>query len=134
MERRRFPRLTQCLPLDYSCRVPGSGEIRAGKGFSQNTSQGGIYFKCEEAQLDCGWRINLSIVEITHQAVGYGTLKFMLVGRVVRLEPPRDQASGYGVAVQFLKPMDLFGSLEQVFPGNGHRGNNRRPASRSRQC
>ena len=131
MEKRRFPRLAQCLPLEYSYRLPGSEEIHSGKGFSQNTSLGGIYFKCEEAQLDCGLRIDLSIVEITHQAIGYETLKFMLAGRVVRLEPPQDQASGYGVAVQFLRPMDLFG---RAFSGIDPGRSNRLPPSRVLPC
>jgi hypothetical protein len=134
MERRRFPRLAQSMPLEYSYRLAGSEEIRSGKGFSQNTCLGGIYFKCEESQLDCGVQIDLSITEIMHQAIGYVTLKSKLAGRVVRLEPPQDQASGYGVAVQFLRPMDLFGSQGQAFPGNDPSGNNRRPSSRGPQC
>ena len=134
MERRRFPRLAQSLPLEYSCRLPGSEEICSGKGFSQNTSLGGIYFKCEESQLDCGWRIDLTIIEIIQLAIGYETLKFKLAGRVVRLEPPQDQAPGYGVAVQFLRPMDLFGSVGRAFSGNDPGRNKRLPASSDPQC
>lgn len=107
MENRRFPRLAKCLPLEYSCRLPDSGEVCSGKGFSQDISLGGIYFKCEKTRLDCGLLINLIITEIIHQPIGYETLKFNVEGRVVRREPPRDQTPGYGVAVQFLRPMDL---------------------------
>ena len=134
MERRRFPRLAQSLPLEYSYRLPGSEEICSGKGFSQNTSLGGIYFKCEDSQLDCGWRIDLTIIEIIQLAIGYETRKFKLAGRVVRLEPPQDQAPGYGVAVQFLRPMDLFGSVGRAFSGNDPGRNNRPPISRGPQC
>ena len=96
MEKRRFPRLAKCLPLEYSYRLPRSEEICSGKGFSQDLSLGGIYFKWEASRLDCGLRIDLTITEIIHQPI-------------VRLEPPQDQALSYGVAVQFLRPMDLFG-------------------------
>ena len=134
MERRRFPRLAQSLPLEYSYRLPGSEDICSGKGFSQNTSLGGIYFKCEDSQLDCGLRIDLTISEIIQLAFGYETLKFKLAGRVVRLEPPQDQAPGYGVAVQFLRPMDLFGWVGRAFSGNDPSRNNRLPGSRGPQC
>jgi hypothetical protein len=134
MERRRFPRLAQSLPLEYSCRLPSTEEICSGKGFSRNTSQGGIYFRCEEAQLDCGLPIDLTITEIIQQAIGYENLKFELAGRVVRLEPLQDQASGYGVAVQFLRPMDLFGSVGRAFPGNGPGSNKRLASGRGPQC
>ncbi|MFI5329715.1 MAG: PilZ domain-containing protein [Desulfobaccales bacterium] len=134
MERRRFPRLAQSLPLEYSYRLPGSEDICSGKGFSQNTSLGGIYFKCEDSQLDCGLRIDLTMSEIIQLAIGYETLKFKLAGRVVRLEPPQDQAPGYGVAVQFLRPMDLFGWVGRAFSGNDPSRNKRLPGSRGPQC
>jgi hypothetical protein len=134
MENRWFQRLPQSLPLEYSYCLPGSEEIRSGKGFSQNTSLGGIYFKCEDSQLVGGLRIDLTISEIMQQAIGYETRKFKLAGRVVRLEPPQDQASGYGVAVQFLRPMDLFGSVGQAFSGNDPGRKTRLPSSRGSQC
>ncbi len=40
MEKRRFPRLAKCLPLECSWRLPDSGEICSGKGFSQDISLG----------------------------------------------------------------------------------------------
>lgn len=107
MEKRRFPRIAKCLPMEYSCRLPDSGDICSGKGGTQDVSRGGIYFKCDQPQLDFGWRIDLTIIEIIHQPIGYKTLKLKLEGQVARIEAPGGTATHHGVAVQFLVPMSV---------------------------
>ncbi|MCX5893838.1 MAG: PilZ domain-containing protein [Deltaproteobacteria bacterium] len=107
MEKRGFPRLAKCLPLEFSCPLPDSGEIWSGKGVTQDVSRGGIFFKCDSPQLDLGWRIDLTIIEIIHQPIGYKTLKLKLEGQVARLEAPMGTSPHHGVAVQFLVPMSV---------------------------
>lgn len=115
MERRRFARLPKCLPLEYCYSLPGSGEICAGKGFSQNLSLGGIYLKCDPPQPSLGQLKDLTVTAIIHQPIGYITHKFKAAGRVVHLDPAQDDSSHLGVAVQFLTAIDLGEWKGQIF-------------------
>ena len=115
MEKRRFPRIPKCLPLEYCFCLPGSGEICAGKGFSQNIGLGGIFLKCDPPHPPLGQRVDLTVTEIIHQPIGYITHKFKVAGQVVRLEPAQDDSACLGVAVQFLTPTDLSGWKAQIF-------------------
>lgn len=118
MEKRRFSRLPKCWPLEYSCRLPGSGEICSGNGLSQNISLGGLFLKCENPQPVPGQLIDLTITDIIHQPIGYIKRKFHMSGKVVRVEPTQGTSAHVGVAVQFLVPMDLTGLLGQSCFGN----------------
>jgi hypothetical protein len=104
MERRRFPRLYLSLPMQYHVFLPESEESVAGQGVLKNISLGGIFFQCEApAALKKGRIVDFTLTALPYNSDFPMTGHLRAQGLVVRVEPPPQESSYSGVAVEFLR-------------------------------
>ncbi len=105
MERRKYPRVELDVPVAFLIYSPDSGTSYAGMFLLKNISQGGIFFK---------WPMLLPInigdireftIDATPIMRHVSTLKAL--GKVMRLEPPEEHSTDFGIAVHFLSYLNV---------------------------
>lgn len=110
MEKRQHPRLYKCLPMEYQVGQPDAAEVREGQGVVKDISLGGIYFKCKDPlPFATGQTLEFTIntTPVPRKPGPSERSTFKGKGQVVRIEPPEKNSPYFGVAVQFLQPIDL---------------------------
>lgn len=110
MENRKHRRIYKTLPMKYQAGTPEPAESQEAKGTLKDISLGGIYFKCKgPLVLAPGQVLDFTIATATH-ALGTEEEEppcFKGQGSVVRIDAPEKDSPFFGVAVQFLEPLDL---------------------------
>jgi len=111
MEKRKHHRTPKLLPLKFK---PGEShpeeECPECPGFLKDISLGGIFFKCKEPPTFApGHIIDFNIDTANDTSLIEKTNHFFFQGRgkVIRIDPPGPNSSFYGVAVEFLTPLDM---------------------------
>jgi c-di-GMP-binding flagellar brake protein YcgR len=110
MDKRKHHRIPKLLPLKYKANPDQSAESGEAPGFLKDISLGGIYFKCKEPpSFALGHIIDFNIDTINDTSLTEKADHFIFKGRgkVVRIEPPGSNSSYYGIAVEFLAPLDM---------------------------
>ena len=110
MEQRRFRRIPKLQPMKFKAIVPESDDSKEIPAFLQDFSLGGIFFKSKEPPtFAVGHAIDFHIDTTSRRSPtekpDYHYFKGQ--GKVVRIEPPGAQSSFFGIAVEFLTPMDM---------------------------
>jgi hypothetical protein len=110
MDKRKHQRIHRLLPLKFKLDQSQPHDSEEAPGFLKNISLGGIYFKCkEQPTFTPGHIIDFNIdtsndVSLTEKSEHF---IFKGQGRVIRIDPPGDNSIYYGVAVEFLSPLDM---------------------------
>ncbi len=107
MEKRKYKRVPKCIAMKYKATGPESKESEPAAILS-NMSSGGIYFRCkEEPAFEPG-----QIIDFTMDISTDTTLTekpafcyFKGRGKVIRIDPPQEYHTFFGVAVEFLTPL-----------------------------
>jgi hypothetical protein len=100
MERRKFARINMSLAMRYRFLLPDLNKGSTGEGVVKNMSQGGMYFKCAPPlSFKDGDTGDLTFE--TTPIRGFPSRLWALV-KVVRIEPPAEGCSDFGIAVKFL--------------------------------
>jgi hypothetical protein len=92
---------------------PGQPEAETSQecpGFLKNISLGGIYFKCKAPpSFVPGHIIDFNIDTANDTSLTEKSDHFIFKGRgkVIRIDPPGPTSFYYGVAVEFLVPLDM---------------------------
>jgi len=110
MEKRKHHRIPKLLPLKFKPDHPQTAEDQDCPGFLKDISLGGIYFKCKEPPtFTQGHIIDFNIDTANDTSLTEKTNHFIFRGRgkVVRIDPPGSNSSYYGIAVEFLTPLDM---------------------------
>ncbi|MFA4904340.1 MAG: PilZ domain-containing protein [Desulfobaccales bacterium] len=111
MEKRKHHRTPKLLPLKFKPGEPHpEEECPECPGFLKDISLGGIYFKCKEPPTFApGHIIDFNIDTANDTSLVEKTNHFYFQGRgkVIRIDPPGPNSSFYGVAVEFLTPLDM---------------------------
>lgn len=110
MDKRKHRRIYKSLPMSYQTAAPVSEESQEDRGTLKDISLGGIYFKCKgPLMFTPGQVLDFTIASTPHttSADKKPSPCFQGQGSVVRIDPPRKESPFFGVAVQFLEPLDL---------------------------
>jgi hypothetical protein len=105
MEKRKYPRLDVDLPMAYLISSPDSGKSSAGMAVLKSISQGGMFFKCPPPLPIDGGDIQDFTIDTIPIMRHISRLK--VLGKVVRLEPPKENYLDFGIAVQFLSDLNI---------------------------
>jgi len=108
MEKRKYKRVPKCLAMKHKAVKPESGEPSEPTAVLANMSSGGIYFRCkDEPKYEIGQLIEftIDISSDTTLSKQPAFFNFKGQGRVIRIDPPKDFHTFYGVAVEFLTPL-----------------------------
>jgi c-di-GMP-binding flagellar brake protein YcgR len=105
MERRKFSRVNMDLAMRYQFVLQDSTEGSTGKGFLKNISQGGMYFKCAPPLSLKDGSIGDFTLETT--PIRGLTSRLWALVKVVRVEPPAENSSDFGIAVKFLSNLRI---------------------------
>lgn len=110
MEKRKHHRIPKLLPLKFKAGEAHPGESPECPGFLKDISLGGIYFKCKEPPtFTPGHIIDFNIDTINDTSLTEKASHFIFKGqgRVVRIDQPGPGSCHYGIAVEFLAPLDM---------------------------
>ncbi len=110
MEKRKHRRIPKLLPLQFKANQDQAAKSRETPGFLKDISMGGIYFKCKDVpSFALGHILDFNIDTINDTSLAEKTdhLIFKGRGRVVRIDRPLANSSYYGIAVEFLTPLDM---------------------------
>jgi hypothetical protein len=110
MDKRKYHRIHKLLPLKFKPDRPHPDDPEEAPGFLKNISLGGIYFKCkEQPTFTPGHVIDFNIDTANDASLTEKSEHFIFKGRgkVIRIDPPGDNSFYYGVAVEFLAPLDM---------------------------
>jgi len=109
MESRQFPRMHMPIPMRYRIHISEPSEgLWIGQGVLKNISAGGAYFTCEDnVQLDMGHSGTFTISNISASPAFPVNSAIVFKGLVKRIEPPTEKSASFGVAVQFLSPIEV---------------------------
>lgn len=110
MEKRKHHRIPKLLPLKFKADQPQPEESLECPGFLKDISLGGIYFKCKEPpSFTPGHIIDFNIDTANDTSLTEKTNHFIFRGRgkVVRIDEPGPNSYYYGIAVEFLTPLDM---------------------------
>ncbi|MFZ5449815.1 MAG: PilZ domain-containing protein [Thermodesulfobacteriota bacterium] len=110
MEKRKHRRTPKLLPLKFKHEELQAEEPKEYPAFLKNISLGGIYFKCKEApSFSAGHLIEFNIDTSNDTSLTDKSDRFIFKGqgKVIRIDPPGPNSYYYGVAVQFLTPLDM---------------------------
>ena len=121
MEKRRHHRIPKLLPLKFKADQPQTRDSQETPGFLKDISLGGIYFKCKEPpSFAPGHLIDFNIDTANDTSLTEKTNHFIFKGRgkVIRIDPPGPNSSYYGVAVEFLIPLDMSKFARSHIKGN----------------
>ncbi len=105
MEKRKYPRLDMDLRMTYQIHSTDSGKFSSGLGVLKNICQGGMFFKCPPPLPIDGGDIRDFTVDTIPIMRRVSRLKAL--GKVVRIEPPEENSSDFGIAVQFLSDLNV---------------------------
>jgi hypothetical protein len=109
-EKRKHHRIPKLLPLKFKADQPQTEGPPESPGFLKDISLGGIYFKCKEPPCFAPDHIidfNIDTANDTSLTEKTNHFIFKGLGRVVRIDPPGPHSTYYGVAVEFLTPLDM---------------------------
>jgi hypothetical protein len=110
MEKRKHRRIPKLLPLQFKANHDQADKSREVPGFLKDISLGGIYFKCKEPPaFPLGHLIDFNIDTVDASSLAQKTEHFIFKGRgkVVRIDHPSSNSSYFGIAVEFLTPLDM---------------------------
>jgi hypothetical protein len=110
MEKRKHRRIPKLLPLQFKANRDQAENSQETPGFLKDISLGGIYFKCKESPaFALGHLIDFNIDTIDDSVIAEKTEHFIFKGqgKVVRIDHPGPNSSYYGIAVEFLTPLDM---------------------------
>jgi c-di-GMP-binding flagellar brake protein YcgR len=110
MEKRKHRRIPKLLPLQFKANQDQAEKSQETPGFLKDISLGGIYFKCKEPpSFALGHIIDFNIDTINDTSLAEKSDHFIFKGRgkVVRIDHPGSHSSYYGIAVEFLTPLDM---------------------------
>ena len=110
MNKRKHHRISKLLPLKFKADLPQSEDPQETPGFLKNISLGGIYFKCKEPPTFAPGHIidfNIDTANDTSLTEKCNHFIFKGQGKVIRIDPPGPTSFYYGVAVEFLTPLDM---------------------------
>ncbi len=115
---RRFSRMNMPILINYRIHISEpSEEVWISQGVLKNLSQGGAFFTCEYPPPLAEGNTGTFIISILSPSpdVPVGS-QIVFQGMLKRIEAPAEGAAGFGVAVQFLSPVELV-PKEHVFSG-----------------
>lgn len=106
MNKRRHPRLHLELPIRFIVAQPETRECQDGEGMLKDISCGGILFQVEPPlPVEPGQIREFSFFLVPEHAAPRDLTHFHAQGLVLRIDPPEQDSSAYGVAVQFLSAL-----------------------------
>jgi hypothetical protein len=106
------------IPMRYRIHISEPSEgLWIGQGVLKNISVGGAYFTCEDnVQLEMGHSGTFTISNISASSAFPVNADIVFKGLVKRVEPSPEKSAGFGVAVQFLLPIEVV-TKDQNPPG-----------------
>ncbi len=111
MERRRFGRFFVPLSMEYSVRMPDTGECHSGQCFTRDISLSGAYIFCESpTPLMPGHILDLTFAAPLHYLDVDDISYLKARGEVLRLDPPALADQHYGVAINFMDGLSFSSS------------------------
>jgi hypothetical protein len=108
MDERRHPRLHLEVPIRFIVAQPERRECHDGEGMLKDISHGGILFQVEPPlPVEPGQIREFSFFLTREHAKQCDPAHFHAHGLVLRIDPPDQNSSAYGVAVQFLSALTM---------------------------
>jgi len=109
MENRQFSRMNMSIPINYRIHISEPSErLWIGQGVLKNLSQGGAFFTCEDPLPLVMGNSGIFTIDIISLSPDFPVSSLIVFkGLVKRIEPPTEGATGFGVAVQLLSPVEL---------------------------
>ncbi|MCX5890337.1 MAG: PilZ domain-containing protein [Deltaproteobacteria bacterium] len=109
MEKRQSLRMNLPVPMKYRLHISEPSEkVRIGEGVLKNLSQGGVFFTCEDPlSFAIGNTGIFTIIIISPSLDSPESSHIVFTGLVKRIELPTEGATGFGVAVQLLSPLEV---------------------------
>ena len=105
MERRNHPRVHIDLPISYLIHLPDSGKLFAGTGMLKNISRGGMFLKCPPAlPVNDG---DIGDFTIDTMPIYQYISRLQALGKVLRIEPPKENFCDIGMTIQFLSGLNV---------------------------
>jgi c-di-GMP-binding flagellar brake protein YcgR len=119
MDMRKHRRIYKGLPVTVTPAAADEADVEASRAMLKDISLGGISLRCKDRpHLAIGQVLDFSIKTTTAAALEGESevLEFKGEGRVLRIQEPREDAPYYGVAVEFMEPLDLM-KIRRSFKG-----------------